>query len=136
MLMQMKSKSLIVVIIIASVAVTIGCGPQRAERPDRAIVSGTITYQGKPVSGGNIAFIAASGGNTASGVLKSDGSYSIDDAPIGQNQVSIDTESIKPYLGPNYVKLPEKYLSPEKSGLTFEVKAGENTDVNFTLEGE
>jgi hypothetical protein len=131
----MKYRRLIVVVIaIACIAVTAGCGPQRAERPDRALVTGKVTYQGKPVPGGIITFMVTTGsGNTAGGMLRADGSFYMEDAPIGENQITIDTEAIKPELGSRYVQLPEKYLSPEKSGLTFDVKAGEN-QADFALE--
>jgi hypothetical protein len=109
---------------VVSIAIS-GCGPSRSVRADRARVTGTVTYQGKVVPGGKIKFTRTDG-NTAGFKLHEDGTFDIDDVPIGENKVTVDTEIYRPELGSNYVKLPEKYLKPETTNLTFKVEAGEN----------
>jgi hypothetical protein len=122
------------VVALISVAGTFGCGPQRVERPDRARVTGKVTYNGKPVQGGVIVFHSISDSKkSGGGSLKEDGSYSVTNVPIGEAQVTVDTESLKPHLGSLYVKLPDRYMSSEESGLTFTVEAGENSK-DFVLE--
>jgi hypothetical protein len=86
------------------------------------------------VKGGVVRFISVANPNQTSGCsIKEDGSFFVEDAPIGETRVTIDTESIGPELGSRYVKLPAKYLKPETSGLTITVLAGENTS-DFALQ--
>ena len=124
--------------IAAGLAVVVavgGCGQQRVERPDRSTVTGTVTYKGKPVPGGRIRFVSvADPTNSAAKLLSEEGTYIIADAPLGENRVSIDTESMASNLGPRYMKLPEKYLNLETSGLKFNVQAGDNKEVDFKLD--
>lgn len=130
----MSCKRLIVFVgVIACFVATTGCSPQRAQRADRAIVSGTVNFKGKPVPGGVITFTASESGNTAGGMLKADGTYYIEDAPFGENKVTIDPEAVKPELGSRYVQIPAKYLQAGTSGLTFKIELGENT-ADFNLE--
>lgn len=131
----MKSiRPILAVVLLLSISVIFGCGPKRAERPDRSRVTGKITYSGQPVQGGIITFLSTSGsGDSAGGMIKADGTYSVADVPMGENQVTIDTEALRPELGSRYVKLPEKYLTAEESGLTLNVEAGENSK-DFVLE--
>ena len=71
--------------------------------------------------------------NTAIFMLHQNGTYDIDDVPIGDNKVTVDTEAYKPELGSRYVKVPAKYLQPETTSLTFKVEGGNNT-ANFDLQ--
>jgi len=68
-----------------------GCGTT-SQAPAR--VSGTITYQGKPVKAGSIAFHMDKG--TYSSALSATGTYQIVDLPVGSATVSIETESQNP----------------------------------------
>lgn len=132
--MQMNPRSLIIVIgAVACSAAIFGCSPQRAQRADRAIASGTVTYKGKPLGGGIITFAASGTSNTSSGMLKADGTYYIEDVPVGENNITIDPETIKPNLGSRYVQIPAKYLQATTSGLTSKIELGENT-ADFNLE--
>ena len=66
--------------------------------------------------------------------IKQEGRYQTDRVPIGNNLVSIETESLQfgsPHL---YVKIPAKYADPGQSGLSVDVKAGANENVNFELQ--
>jgi hypothetical protein len=117
----------IVALLAGSVAVG-GCTSKPAGRPDRSVVSGTVKYKDKPVTGGRLTFIsAANSGNTAMCLIHEDGTFSVGDAPLGENKVTIDTESTKPELGARYVQIPTKYSASPTTGLTFDVKLGENT---------
>jgi hypothetical protein len=127
----MNCKSLFVLVVVVCTA-TFGCGPKRAVRADRAVVAGTVTFGGKPVPGGLITFNGANG-NTDQGMLRNDGSFYVENAPIGESKVTVDTEQIKPELGSRYVKLPEKYLKPETTDLKVTVEAGTNK-ADFNLE--
>jgi hypothetical protein len=128
----MNCQRLVVLVSVVVCVATCGCGPKRAARPDRAIVTGTVTYQGKPVPGGVITFTGANG-DTEGGMLRENGSFYVENAPVGENKISVDPEQIKPELGSRYVKLPAKYLQAETTDLTFNVEAGSNT-ADFNLE--
>jgi hypothetical protein len=160
---------------IAILAVA-GCGGGN----NNGRVEGKVTFDGQPVTGGNVTFFTSSGA-AYSANIRSDGSYSIADVPPGEMTVTVETESINPNKkppptygggsgsgpgagmyggkggggggpgapkGPDgkpytmdksptpegaapqegvYVKIPEKYASREKSGITKSVNSGKQT---------
>jgi hypothetical protein len=110
-----------------------GCGGQSQMPKDRASVSGAVTYQGKPLPAGRLTFDSVEG-SVATPVSITDGRYSTPRAPIGKCDVTVDTTSIQAGNPAKYVKIPEKYLYPGESGLTAEIKEGENENVDFNLE--
>jgi hypothetical protein len=69
-----------------------GCGGNR--EPERVIVSGTITYQGKSITAGQIRFVPVrTSGMPASGAFIENGKYRADGrggVPIGTSKVEID----------------------------------------------
>jgi hypothetical protein len=91
-----------------------------------------VMYDGKPLPAGSILFASAEG-NLASTIAIRDGRYSTDRAPLGPNQVTIDTASIKYGNPAKFVAIPAKYADPTQSGLTVEIKPGANENVNFDL---
>src|SRR5690606_36369527 len=114
-------------------AIAPGCDSGPKIRPNRAVIQGKVTYQGKPVPGGFVLFYSAENPiyNTE-GTLNPDGTYAAD-APIGKLNVAVDTAVAQVGMPDRFVKLPAHYADPAKSGLTCEVVAGENADVNFDL---
>ena len=138
-----------------SVLVLVGCTPQTEDpdRPDTYPVTGVVTYNGEPVEGATVTFMAtAEGGRGASGTTDSSGKYSLftfvagDGAIAGNYAVKISktnggtvantAEEAKAMMeaaagGPPKMSeikdlLPAKYKAPQTSGLTAEVKAGDN----------
>jgi hypothetical protein len=111
-----------------------GCGGVR-----KAPVSGRVTYKGKPVKTGQILFLGPHGYATGS-ELDGDGHYELQ-AAVGENAVTVESRGVgKPVArrgpegGPGYVKMapgrlliPERYISPMKSGLKLNVQSGPNT---------
>jgi hypothetical protein len=65
----------------AVVALVAGCGSSTN-------VTGKVTYKGNPVSTGSITLVA-SNGTVYSGVLGTDGTFSIPDVPTGDVQVAV-----------------------------------------------
>lgn len=110
-------------------------------------VTGSITVNGSPLTTGSVTFVSTSGGPPATGEIGPDGRYTLttekpnDGATPGKYTVMVvavaDTSNRSPEdrspLPPPVV--PEKYLSTYTSGLTAEVKAGENV-IDFPLTGE
>jgi hypothetical protein len=125
-----------------------GCGERP---PKRAVVSGSVTYLGKPVEFGDIVFqpTSAAGKWFAQGKILG-GKYSLDAAhgPLaGKNHVQIrgykmtgrkrldiagKSLSEAPKMIDELVPfIPEKFN--EASELTVEIKSGDNDNVDFSL---
>lgn len=113
------------------VAFALGCG-QKAVDPNRTMVSGTVTYDGKPLPAGNVSFESSEKGIATSVQIK-DGSYSTDRAPVGTVAVGVDTASIQYGNPAKFVPIPAKYADSATSGLSIEIKPGDNPNVNFDL---
>jgi hypothetical protein len=115
-------------------ALSIGCDKAPELRPDWAIVSGTVTFKGQPLPGGSVILLSQQGTTAImrGGAIREDGSFMLD-APIGPAKVAIHNADIKERHPNRYVAIPAKYADADKSGLTYEVKSGENKDVNFEL---
>lgn len=120
----------------------VGCSDGR---PKTAPVKGTVTYAGKPVDKGSISFIP-DGLPVATGELGPGGAYTLttfkkgDGAVLGRHKVVITAfqESADPVeasakLPPPLI--PLKYMNLMTSGLTAEVKDGDNT-IDFALPEE
>jgi hypothetical protein len=79
-------------------ALVIGC--KGSSNPSR--VSGKVTYNGNPVTGGTITFIPAAGLEEAKGTgggfyqtrIKPDGTYERSEMPAGEFIVTVETESM------------------------------------------
>lgn len=107
--------------------VNVGCDHKPAQRPGTAIVLGSVKLKDQPVKGGSLTFISQSDPNdTASCKIGHDGNFAIADAPLGDAKVTVDTETIKGYLGDRYVKVPTKYWQPGTTDLTVKIQEGEN----------
>jgi hypothetical protein len=131
-----------------------GCGKKFGS------VSGSVKYKGKALTGGQVAFIpAAPGGETATGLIDSSGSYTIEKVVAGPCKITVFTSAAgsggkaagkmmdagkmgkadggKSKVGvagdvPS-VQVPSKFAEPDTSGLSFEVKQGTNShDINIT----
>jgi hypothetical protein len=113
----------------------LGCG--RAG-PEMARVTGKVTYQGKPVPKGTIAFIPVADGRNATGALAPDGTYRLqteepnDGAQLGEYKVTISARDdvVLDYTPPVPIKpkmlAPAQYENPETSGLKATVVRGSN----------
>lgn len=102
-------------------------------------VHGTVRLDGKPLTTGTVRFVPEAG-RAASGLIQSDGSFALgtygqsDGALIGRHKVAIVAFEAGTYDRPAYeIKnqkgkplVPERYMAVGTSGLTFEVKSGDN----------
>jgi hypothetical protein len=116
-------------------------------------VSGTLTYQGKPLEFYQVTFMPTEGQRVATGVTDAAGKFTMgtndkgDGAPPGTHKVAfvwvgppsnveagqeqiIDDPSRLPKPS---VKIPEKYSDPEKSGIRQEVPPSGLDDLKFDL---
>lgn len=122
----------------------LGCGDSSSTM-QQAEVSGTVSYQGRPLPGGMISFLSERGFQN-SAVISPDGHFRIK-AAVGRSKVTIDNRMLSkqqkstgprlknrpdsaeasPTVEGTYVPLPEKYLSADESGLTYDVQKGTQT---------
>jgi hypothetical protein len=110
-------------------------------------LSGTVTFQGKPIVYGTVIAVC-SDGISRSANIEPDGSYRLDNLPTGE--VKLAVLSPEPYETPSsprrgersvpakpapngavdrskWVKIPEEYGDPRLSGLATRVVAGHST---------
>jgi uncharacterized phage protein gp47/JayE len=106
-----------------------GCAPGVGD------VSGTVTYKGKGAAGATITFFDARNGAPSSTIAE-DGSYSVKNVATGNTQIAIISPAGVTLPGmpaPKSVQVPEKYANHEKSGLTYQVKTGQQKhDIELT----
>jgi len=126
-------------------AAIVSCGPTAGQRlPETgATLEGTITYGSEPVS---IAMVIVTGpGGSATGQAEEGGHYKVENVPLGEVKVGVNTSAAKgqymsqamaaSYKGPDgkgsgkapkFLDVPAQYGSPEKSGFTTTVGKGVN----------
>jgi hypothetical protein len=117
-------------------------GCRRGPGLELAPVHGKVTYKGKPLPNGTVMFVPGEG-PAAYGEISTDGSFRLktndsDGAVLGNHKVSITAladigTALPEQRSPTPPSLvPAKYLDHERSGLTAEVKRGDNR-VDFEL---
>ena len=80
--------------IVSALAIALIAGCNGGGAPPSGSVSGKVTIDGKPLTGGSIRFHATSPDakvKASGGVITADGSYIVPDAPIGPCKVTVDT---------------------------------------------
>lgn len=115
---------------------TSGCGPKG---PERAVVSGTVTHNGRPLEKGQIRFIPEKGsGVPMSGAVIVEGKYvadSLGGVPVAKHKIQIESwrineEWLKKYGPPGpdalWEMIPKDQIIPEKYNV--------RTELEITLE--
>lgn len=140
-------------IVCLGAVVFVGC---EKKHPDLYPVTGTVHFDGQLVSEGTVTFYPQDGSRPAMGPITEDGSYvlkTFDDGPgakVGQHKVTVEAfrETVneippgQPGVEPAFEQkvgrtsvewfVPMEYSRRNSSGLTAEVKEGEN-QINFDL---
>lgn len=114
-------------------------------------VSGVVTFEGQPLTKGNVQFTPDSSKGTrgpmATGAIGPDGKFTLtttnpgDGAQVGFYRVSVNCWEEGAPFDPNNPKpppppkslIPERYADDSTSGLTAEVKAGAANEFTFEL---
>jgi hypothetical protein len=129
---------LALLLVLASSAGVLGCGKKTGT------VSGKVTYHNKSVTSGEVFFLSQDGKTGAHAPVQPDGTYKVINVPLGTMKVGLqnppltvpdhdksmaDSPEIKEAVKrvALYVPTPPKYADIDQSGLTTEVKPGENT---------
>lgn len=139
--------------VLASLLVVAGCGGE-----PRGKLSGTVTFDNKPLSGGTVIFMTEDNSKTEHVPIQSDGKYSSDNIPLGKLRVAVlppaggpvmpsgakvtgapaDHPQAKLYsqanAGPS-VNIPEAMRDPATSNITVEVTGGEQPPFPIDLKG-
>jgi hypothetical protein len=149
----MRSQRLTTLCTLAGLCVALTALPG-CKKP-RATVHGTVSFGNQKLTGGTVSFF---GGPSVvgTGTIKSDGTYTVLDAPVGETTVTVTTPKRamgpmagggkappgskgmpKEFIPPGASEgagpvntgppAPEKYADPEKSPLKFTVQKGDNT---------
>jgi hypothetical protein len=131
-------------LLLAAAIVMSGCGG------GTSTISGTVSYDGKLLKGGNLTFVS-DGKPSVGTTINKDGTYTAKSVPSGKVTIAVETESLNPgrrggmaYKPPpgqqapaglaskedtadRFVAIPPKYADPAESGLSLEVKGGSQT---------
>ena len=113
----------------------VGCS---REAPTGA-VTGTVTYDGAPVTKGVVVLTNPDSGIGASGALDASGRYQISSVRTGEYQVAIQPppapspEEMAAGEKMETLDIPDKFQSAQTSGLTATINEGENT-ADFQLQ--
>jgi hypothetical protein len=99
-------------------------------RPSRGRVAGKVTLNGEPVQSGTVSFIC-SDGTSRSAAIAANGTYQLQDVPIGAAKVLFRGHSRSPFApkGPR-VQPPGAPIAmgdPERPVLWFTVRSGEQS---------
>jgi hypothetical protein len=113
----------------------LGCGRSVTE------VSGTVTFKDQTLSSGSVTFVGLDGESSSSAIAEN-GSYRIENAPVGPVKIAVSSHPRAP-LGlrnprgqaaalrenpkDGAVKIPEKYEDHKTSGLAYTVERGSHT---------
>jgi hypothetical protein len=134
------SRACTISLLCASAALTAvpGCSAPRSA------ATGTVSFKGKPLAMGTV-FMVGADGIAVPAVINPDGTYRIEGVANGLAKISVSSpkpatpEMIararkgRPPANPppaqdvaNWFEIPEKFADPQTSGLTVELKGGEN----------
>jgi hypothetical protein len=124
------------------VAATIGCG-KPSHQLETAPLHGKVTLDGQPLSSGYVT-VVTSRGRSSSGEVQPDGTFEMstyqpgDGAQVGSHPVVVTPvpQDVAIPPGAKRVPIPERYQRAGTSGLTAEVKPGEDNSVELTLTTE
>ena len=132
----MNTMPRLLTLIAVVLVVAAGCGAR--DSLGLAPVTGTVTYDGKPLDHGNVVFFPEAGvpGPQAVGAIQSNGTFRMqtigrDGAAVGRHRVMVHCrrplrpEEERQMIVPESL-IPEKYSSESNSPLRFEVKRGDN----------
>jgi hypothetical protein len=130
-----RTMSALLPAVLLAAAAAAGCGENKTGN-----LSGTVTFQGKPMPGGYIFFtnVASDGRVIAqkSGGISENGTYSVAKVPIGDVKITLQeptgdlpanlpSKGGMPQRAPPPVTLPPKYTSVEQTDLKYTVTPGD-----------
>jgi hypothetical protein len=143
--MRFRIRSVVACLLLFSSVVCFGCG----SNAPIGTVQGKVTLNGQPINGGRVVMVGEQPPVELAASIEADGSYKMrsyesDGLPPGRYKVAVSSQGIADgdeiaLAGspappePAGPKIPRKYESVETSGLTADVKPGDNPPFNFDL---
>jgi len=136
---MLRIRRRLVLLAAAGLCFCAACDGGTARRPETgATLEGTVMYGDQKVM---VGLVIAQGATAGQAFIDDDGHYHIDNAPVGDVHIAVNTEAGKGQLKskmmaqtkgkakalPNVIDLPAKYQDPQKSGITTTVNKGANT---------
>jgi hypothetical protein len=85
--------------ILTLLALIVSMGATGCAGGKKCTITGTVSYKGTPLKGGNITFVSTAGKLTVSGVIAEDGSYKLQNVPAGTVKICVETRSLLPPIG-------------------------------------
>lgn len=140
--MRMVYRRVGAVLLAAGCVTLASCGGRYEPIPETgATLEGTVTYKGEKVGAALIILAGTSGG--AQGTVGDDGRYKIENAPLGEVKIGVNTAAAKGMAmgraagqhtkAAKLLDVPGQYADPIKSGITTTVQKGNNTfDIAIT----
>lgn len=132
----LRSFGLLILALTATTFAMAGCGGGGGRQPTgpTGTVSGTVTFQGQPVTEGTVRLYNPSTAEESTGPLDSAGKFQLSQpVPVGTYKVTVlppkepDPQIGVPYQPKEHKNIPQKYRSELTSDLTTDVKEGPNT---------
>jgi hypothetical protein len=117
----MKSLQMHILLAASAVILSLLASTVGAADKDTGTVEGKVTFKGKPLDKGKIAFHPEKGKPVTADIQK-DGTYTAKNVPVGELRISIEAKG-----------LPKDYADPKKSALRLEIKKGMN-NCDFDLD--
>ena len=107
-------------------------------------ISGTVTVDGVPIGNGSVTIVGEQGTPASASIVA--GEYRVEKVPIGPARIAVRSLPPPSMMAPppkagsgdgpaasTFEPLPDRYLTPEQSGLSLEVVAGEQQhDITVT----
>jgi hypothetical protein len=101
----------------AAACLLAGCGTDRSEPPPKTNVTGRVTLHGRPLTGGEVVFLAADG-TTHVRPVAPDGTYSAVNVPEGPARVAVRSDPSQ-LSGPPPLWAQHKAKEAKEQGKTF-----------------
>ena len=80
--------------LLPAVLLSAGCSSGNPNTPAR--IKGSIKYKGQPITAGQVRLVSKDGGGAGKGDIKADGTYAVNELPVGEMTIIVDTEVANP----------------------------------------
>jgi hypothetical protein len=148
--MSISDRRLVLPLCVLTCVVSVSLTGCESRFPKTVPVSGKVTWQGRPLPDGMVAFIPTTTGEghptrSAGGEIGAEGTYRLssyrpnDGAQPGEYRVTVTSYSSRSRRGDVDVKqtisrIPERYGKPSESGLTFRIPAEARGPLTFDID--
>jgi hypothetical protein len=136
---MLRIRRCLALVAAAGLCLCAACDGGTARRPETgATLDGTVSYGDQKV---RVGLVIVQGTSAVNGFVDDDGHYHLDNVPLGDVHLAVNTEAGKGQLKsrmmaqtkgkakalPNVIDVPAKYQDPQKSDITTNIKPGANT---------